>query len=53
MPTADLVSRTRAILVTGVALAAMAVATPAAAEAMHAIAMHGAPAMPGDFTVMP
>ena len=53
MPTADLVSRTRAILATGVALAAMAVATPAAAEAMHAIAMHGAPAMPGDFTVMP
>ena len=34
------------------AMAALA-ATAAAAEAAHAIAMHGAPAMPDGFTVLP
>ncbi len=36
-----------------VAFAALACATPSAAEAAHAIAMHGTPAMPDDFAVLP
>ncbi len=35
------------------AVAIFACVAPAAAEAAHAIAMHGAPAMPGDFAVLP
>jgi peptide/nickel transport system substrate-binding protein len=37
----------------GAVLALAAVAVPAAAEPTHAIAMHGRPAMPDDFTALP
>ena len=53
MLTVKLVSLTRATLAACGAFVAFAGAAPAAAEAAHAIAMHGAPAMPGDFAVVP
>ena len=53
MLTVKLVSLTRATLAACAAFVAFAGATPAAAEAAHAIAMHGAPAMSGDFAVVP
>jgi peptide/nickel transport system substrate-binding protein len=53
MFTANLLSSTRAILAACGACAAFSWATPAAAEAAHAIAMHGAPAMSGDFAAAP
>jgi peptide/nickel transport system substrate-binding protein len=54
MLTASLVSPTRAILAAcATAFVALAGVVPAAAEAAHSIAMHGAPAMSGDFTGMP
>ena len=53
MLTVKLVSLTRTTLAACGAFVAFAGATPAAAEAAHAIAMHGAPAMSGDFAVVP
>jgi peptide/nickel transport system substrate-binding protein len=53
MLTVKLVSLTRATLAACGAFVTFAGATPAAAEAAHAIAMHGAPAMSGDFAVVP
>ena len=53
MLTVKLVSLTRAPLAACGAFVAFAGATPVAAEAAHAIAMHGAPAMSGDFAVAP
>jgi peptide/nickel transport system substrate-binding protein len=53
MLTVNLVSLTRAILAACGAFVAFGGAMPAAAEATHAIAMHGAPAMSGDFAVVP
>jgi peptide/nickel transport system substrate-binding protein len=53
MLTVKLVSSTRATLAACGTFVAFAGATPAAAEAAHAIAMHGAPAMSGDFAVAP
>jgi peptide/nickel transport system substrate-binding protein len=51
MLTDDLVSPIRALLAACGAFVALAGVTPAAAEAAYAIAMHGAPAMSGDFVV--
>jgi peptide/nickel transport system substrate-binding protein len=53
MLTVNLVSLPRAILAACGAFVALAGATPAAAGAAHAIAMHGAPAMSDDFAVVP
>jgi peptide/nickel transport system substrate-binding protein len=55
MFTANLVVLNRAIFASCGAFVALAAATPAATEteAAHAIAMHGAPAMSGDFAVAP
>jgi peptide/nickel transport system substrate-binding protein len=53
MLTVKLVSLTRATLAACGAFVAFAGATPAAAEAARAIAMHGAPVMSGDFAVVP